>query len=150
MLQPGPPPPVGAGTAVQERRTELRRCDAQQAPRTARAFTRDVGSEWGLDEDLVDTLLLLVSEMVTNAVRYAPPPLELALARGPDGVRVELCDSDPRLPEPKRPDHEQLGGRGLWLVEVLADEWGFQRVPAGKRVWFVIDEALVRRPPARD
>ncbi|MDP9444083.1 MAG: ATP-binding protein [Actinomycetota bacterium] len=130
-------------------RAELRldTCDGEEAPRRARGFVALRCRSWGLDEESVDAVVLLTSELVTNAARHAPPPLELTLAGDDSGVRVSVDDSDPALPQPQRPDLERDGGRGLWLVELLATAWGYHRTDAGKQIWFVRKGAPVRLPP---
>jgi anti-sigma regulatory factor (Ser/Thr protein kinase) len=84
--------------------------------------------------------VLLVSELVTNAVRHAGSTLTVAVAIGRAAVRVEVRDRSPRLPalrESTGGDDEW--GRGLVLVDALASRWGAERLPSGKRVWFELD-----------
>ncbi|MET9295222.1 ATP-binding protein [Streptomyces sp. NPDC003077] len=110
------------------------------AVRAARAVVREVLGGWGL-HPVVDITVLLVSELVTNSLRYTG---------GPIGVRVGLVGgcllvevSDP-LPDPPReraaaPDDE--GGRGLQLVALSALRWGTRRGKSGKTVWFELSAA---------
>ena len=81
---------------------------------------------------------LLVSELVGNAVRHASGADILLRASLDDGLlRVEVQDSSPRVPAlPEPPDWASEGGRGLLLVERIADRWGAELVPGGKRLWF--------------
>ena len=82
----------------------------------------------------LDDVLLIVSELVTNAVLHARTPLRLVLRY--DGARVlaEVFDQDPRLPSPAS-DPQTAGGRGLFLVDGLSTRWGSEHVRGGKRVW---------------
>jgi len=81
---------------------------------------------------------LLVSELVGNAVRHASGADILLRATLTDGLlRVEVQDSSSRLPAlPEPPGWASEGGRGLLLVELLAERWGAEPVPGGKRLWF--------------
>jgi anti-sigma regulatory factor (Ser/Thr protein kinase) len=85
-----------------------------------------------------DTVLLLVSELVTNAIRHARTPFELSVdVHGPE-VTVSVLDHDrmhqPRLRQPAALD---TSGRGLHLVQALAASWGTELVARdAKRVWF--------------
>ncbi|MDJ0385416.1 ATP-binding protein [Streptomyces sp. G-G2] len=114
------------------------------AVRTARHAVRGKLRSWGLDS-VGDVTVLLVSELVTNSLRYASGPIGVRLvrhdpatgnsSRGP-ALLVEV--SDP-LPDPPRervaaPDDE--GGRGLHLVAVSAQRWGTRHGKSGKTVWF--------------
>ncbi|MEV5545448.1 ATP-binding protein [Streptomyces sp. NPDC052309] len=107
------------------------------AVRAARSLVRGRLHGWGLDS-VGDLAALLVSELVTNALRHATGPIGVRLVRSSaDGVlRVEVSDS---LPEPPRervagPDDE--GGRGLQLVASATRRWGTRPGEAGKTVWF--------------
>jgi anti-sigma regulatory factor (Ser/Thr protein kinase) len=89
---------------------------------------------WGLDE-LWDSVELLVSEIVTNAVRYAGRPITLRLLRT-DVLRCEVGDDAPQLPRMRHAGIQDENGRGLFLVHRLAQRWGATRLSAGKVVWF--------------
>ncbi|MCG6494689.1 SpoIIE family protein phosphatase [Kitasatospora sp. A2-31] len=106
----------------------------QREVRRARALVREQLAAWHL-ETLSDTTELLVSELVTNAVRVARDQVQLQLIRV-DKLLVEVSDDNHNLPslEPA----EQLGetGRGLTLVTKLAEHWGTARKAVGKVVWF--------------
>lgn len=92
------------------------------APGRARRLARRALSRWGLD-DLSDSVELLVSEVVTNAVRYAERPVTLRLLRT-DILRCEVGDDAPQLPRQRRARDMDEGGRGLFLVNRLARRWG--------------------------
>ncbi len=91
---------------------------------------------WRLDRELTETALLLVSELATNAIRHGTPPVRLVLRMHGERLRVEVTDSSPTLPEVAHPGPDQVGGRGLQIVQQLAARWGSRRSRIGKTVWF--------------
>ncbi|GAA2480732.1 ATP-binding protein [Streptomyces gobitricini] len=115
------------------------------AVRAARHAVRDTLRTWQLDSAIVDVTVLLVSELVTNSLRYASGPIGVRLIRlhpddGPlppsPALLVEVSDPlpDPPLERPAGPDDE--GGRGLQLVACSARRWGTRKGRSGKTVWF--------------
>ncbi|MGD3107882.1 SpoIIE family protein phosphatase [Streptomyces sp. YGL11-2] len=100
----------------------------------ARRLARRALARWGLEE-LTDQLELLVSEVVTNAVRYAERPVTLRLLRT-DVLRCEVGDDVPQLPRLRQARPSDEGGRGLYLVNRMARRWGATRLSMGKVVWF--------------
>ena len=118
------------------------------------ARSRLAGSGIAADEPLAETLILLVSELVTNAVVHTGCPAVLRLlltgaCDGPSGapagtVRLEVADRSARPPQPRHAGGEETGGRGLELVDGLADRWGWDAEGAGKRIWCEVDRCAVR------
>ncbi|MFD0370323.1 SpoIIE family protein phosphatase [Streptomyces sp. NPDC059071] len=104
------------------------------APGRARRLARRALARWDL-EDLTDSVELLISEVVTNAVRYAERPVTLRLLKT-DVLRCEVGDDSPQLPRQRRARDTDEGGRGLFLVNRLARRWGATRLSGGKVVWF--------------
>ena len=107
----------------------------------ARSLVRE--SLAAFDGDARDVALLLTSELVTNAILHARTPVQLGVLV--DGDRALVCVAD-RLPEspalsPRAHSHDRPGGRGLALVEDLADTWGTTTYTGGKTVWFVLQTA---------
>ncbi len=94
-------------------------------------------------DDLVQGLLLIVSELVTNAVKHAAllsPELAVEVAVGTDWIRVSVEDSHPYRPRPLETDYAQTGGRGLLLVREIAAESGGacdveHTASGGKVIW---------------
>ncbi|MFK0114551.1 SpoIIE family protein phosphatase [Streptomyces sp. NPDC090994] len=107
------------------------------APGRARRLARHALARWGLEE-LTDSVELLVSEVVTNAVRYASRPVTLRLLRT-DVLRCEVGDDVPQLPRLRQARATDEGGRGLYLVNRLARRWGATRLSTGKVVWFELN-----------
>ncbi|MGW1953897.1 ATP-binding protein [Streptomyces sp. NPDC001920] len=110
------------------------------------ARSRLAGSGIGVDEPLAETLILLVSELVTNAVVHTgcPAVLRLSLSGATQEsatVRLEVADRSDRAPVPRCVDSDATGGRGLALVDGLADRWGWCTEGAGKRIWCELDRA---------
>lgn len=110
----------------------------------ARRLARTALDGWGLDVDAVDSAALLLSELVSNAVRHAHGGAVrvLVLRPGPDRVRVAVVDrAAAKLPQLRTPTFDAVDGRGLLLVSELADRWGYDLLwaggsrPWGKRVW---------------
>jgi anti-sigma regulatory factor (Ser/Thr protein kinase) len=99
-----------------------------------------------LSEQRMRDVRLLVSEVVTNAVRHAGlahgDPILLLIAADDGVLRIEVHDRGagfrPRLEEPE-PDPEDGSGWGLFLVDELADRWGVEGAAPGTRIWFEID-----------
>ncbi|MFI7097857.1 SpoIIE family protein phosphatase [Streptomyces sp. NPDC050161] len=100
----------------------------------ARELARDQLTDWGL-EALVDTTELLVSELVTNALRHGHGEIRLRLLRDRSLV-CEVWDADLAQPRRRRARDTDEGGRGLQLVGLLSSGWGSRRTPRGKTVWF--------------
>ncbi|WP_244177828.1 ATP-binding SpoIIE family protein phosphatase [Streptomyces atriruber] len=108
-------------------------------PSRARRLARSALTRWGL-EDLTDSVELLVSEVVTNAVRYASRPITLRLLRT-DVLRCEVGDDVPQLPRLRQARATDEGGRGLYLVNKMARRWGATRLSTGKVVWFELNRS---------
>ncbi|MEV6395225.1 ATP-binding protein [Streptomyces sp. NPDC051907] len=111
------------------------------AVRTARHVVRDALRRWGLDSAVGDVTVLLVSELVTNSLRYASGPIEVKLTRPEPGstlpfLLVEVSDPLPDAPTERAAEPDDEGGRGLQLVAVSARRWGTRRGRTGKTVWF--------------
>ncbi|MFI5769120.1 ATP-binding protein [Streptomyces sp. NPDC051658] len=115
------------------------------AVRSARHAVHGALSAWGLDSVVGDVTVLLVSELVTNSMRYTSGPIGVRLVRphlngdGPaahPGLLVEVSDPLPDPPTERMAGPEDEGGRGLQLVACSARRWGTRRGKTGKTVWF--------------
>jgi len=109
------------------------------AVRLARQVTRDVLARRRLPD--VEDAVLLVSELVTNAVRHARDThaIALDLEIGETWLRIEVQDADPCWPRRRTPGRLDESGFGLVLVDALADTWGVRDTATGKAVWAELD-----------
>lgn len=121
--------------AVAQRRVSLGR--EPQAPRQARRFVDETLRRWRCAEAL-ETIELLVSELVTNAVLHAESPAEVAVVLHPERIRIEVTDGSTALPQRREAAPVDPTGRGLALVEELATAWGVEVRDEGKTVWFEV------------
>jgi serine/threonine-protein kinase RsbW len=122
---------------------------AAQAAGLARAATREVLASWGL-AGLEETAVLLVSELVGNAVRHARTGghgLVLRLENAGTWLRIEVHDADPRPPRPSTPAGLDESGFGFVLVDALAGKWGVRETTTGKAVWAELDTGAAGKPP---
>ncbi|MFC8589520.1 ATP-binding protein [Streptomyces sp. NPDC057217] len=141
---------------VQVRRLLLR--GARRVVSRCRDFTAEALADWGwipagseAGEERVEDVLLLVSEVVTNACLHAGGPEEFVLRHERGRLRVEVADLSPEPPRPRAPRSPALpGGHGLMVLDRLAGAWGYEARgagAAGKVVWLEISR-VPDRPPA--
>ena len=110
-----------------------------EARRWAASVTRGL-----LDPDQVQSLRLIVSELVTNALRHGAEGerIDLAVTPKPEFLCVQVTDDGPGLaPRPRALEPDEEGGFGLFFVEQLARRWGVTRENRRTRVWFELDYA---------
>ncbi|MFF3846748.1 SpoIIE family protein phosphatase [Streptomyces sp. NPDC002328] len=107
-----------------------------EAARHARRFTRRTLRAWGVPADAMDAALLVVSELVTNALVHTDGRVRLDLGLISHRLRLAVTDASPRTPvKPPGLTWEATGGRGILLVEAVSDAWGTVPVSGGKQVW---------------
>ncbi|KQT02006.1 ATP-binding protein [Cellulomonas sp. Leaf395] len=111
---------------------------ALSAVAPARHWARERLSESGIDDGRLDLLVLLVSELVTNAVAHADPPVVLRVHVDEERTRVEVTDGVRDVPVVRDPPPTALGGRGVMFVDRLSSSWGTSEEDgeAAKAVWF--------------
>lgn len=130
------PPAGGHAEVVVDRVLAEQSFDA--GPAATRAARRSVRAALAgvAGEDVVDTAVLLASELVTNAALHVGGTVHLVVRARLGVVRLEVRDSGGRLPAPRRMlDRERTSGRGLHLVATLSDRWGAEPLAGGKVVW---------------
>lgn len=108
------------------------------APRQARWWLAEVLREHGLEHELHD-VMVMVSELATNAVKHAEGAFELVASLDGDRLRIEVHDADPTVPQAHWVPAGATSGRGLLIVETLSDAWGVTALEGGgKSVWFEV------------
>lgn len=145
----GPPHPGAMTWALRPRADSVK---------TARDVTRATLARWGFAE-LGDDAALVVSELVTNAVRHLPHPdaygerpITLLLLHSTPHVLLAVSDPSDGVPTPKEPDFISEHGRGLYIVDTYSDRWGWNPLArGGKAVWalFHRDPRAETRPTGR-
>jgi anti-sigma regulatory factor (Ser/Thr protein kinase) len=107
------------------------------APGVARAFVRNRWPQLG--EEVIDDVMLIVSELASNAVQHGQPEIELRIRVEPFSVDVSVLDHGATVPprEIAAPDETATSGRGLSIVDRLASDWGVEPFDggSGKTVW---------------
>jgi anti-sigma regulatory factor (Ser/Thr protein kinase) len=105
----------------------------------ARRYVTERLTEHG-ETAVLDAARLVVSELVTNAVRHARVDFDLVLARVGDQVLVQVRDTAPGRPQVQRKSLDSVDGRGLALVEMVSSDWGVTDAGDGSKwVWAVLD-----------
>ncbi|WP_024760307.1 SpoIIE family protein phosphatase [Streptomyces exfoliatus] len=134
-----------AGTLAEAPRRTLMTIAQAEPERIAEAREqlRQLLHDWK-DEDQLDSAVLMVSEMVTNVLVHTDGDAlliaEVACGEESRRLRVEVSDQSDELPHKRHPGEMASSGRGLLLMEMLADEWGFDPRGEGKSIWFELNE----------
>ncbi|NUP23238.1 MAG: ATP-binding protein [Streptomyces sp.] len=129
---------AGEHTQTPQLRRRLGRADLRAVPEARRAL-REWLQQWG-KPGRSDIAELLTSELVTNAIVHTDREAVLTATVGPRGLRVEVRDFVARRPRLRVPNADDgTNGRGLVLVQSLADAWGVRAHGVGKAVWFELD-----------
>ncbi|QCD60874.1 hypothetical protein CEB94_32400 [Streptomyces hawaiiensis] len=119
-------------------RRRLGRADLRAVPEARRAL-RELLRQWG-KHGQSDVAELLTSELVTNAIVHTDHDAVLTATVGPRGLRVEVRDFVARRPRLRVPVADDgTNGRGLFLVQSLADAWGIRPHGVGKAIWFELE-----------
>ncbi|MEU1051468.1 SpoIIE family protein phosphatase [Streptomyces sp. NPDC005876] len=141
----GAPRPPVRRTALSVAQAEPERIAA------ARRHLRELLHDWA-SEDQKESAVLLLSEMLTNVLVHTDTDAllvaEVTGAPGERRIRVEVSDTGEDLPHKRRPGEMASSGRGLMLVELLADEWGVAPRGEGKSIWFDLYESSPAGEPA--
>ncbi len=111
--------------------------EGMRSIRTARRFVTDVLEDWAVaGYDIAAPLVL--TELATNAVVFSPPPYRVRVSYDAGRLRVEVHDTNERLPRPRNYGPEATNGRGLHVVAGLCDDWGATASNGGKVVWATV------------
>ena len=113
----------------------------QTATRAARALVRDLCATASVSPQAAETAVLLVTELVSNAIQHGGGSAVVEADVDRTRLRVAVADSDPRLPSARLAAIDAERGRGLLLVEALSSRWGATPQDEGKKVWFELDLA---------
>ena len=108
------------------------------SPQLARAFLRATLETWRLD-GFGEVTELLATELVANVVTHVGAPMTLRVQRSPSTMRVEIDDPSPKVPVVCHPGASDEHGRGVLLIDQLANSWGVEPRADGKTVWFELD-----------
>ena len=119
---------------MQGRRVTLQLGDEPDAAPRARELVAQTLAVWGLAH-LTDDVRVVVSELVTNAMLHAGPPVELRLADLGGRVRVEVDDGSRLAPVRPLASVDAMTGRGIALVDALSRQWGVEQLAGGKTMW---------------
>ncbi len=134
------------GTATRLEVGFLRLSPSVHVVADARRFAVRTVETLGADEDAQETVRMLVSELVTNAVLHAGTDLLLGIADADRYVRVSVTDGSPALPRQRRINHASSTGRGLRLLRILSVTSGTEGSdavrPGGKSVWFTVSKRI--------
>jgi hypothetical protein len=106
------------------------------SPALAREITRE--RLVGFSDEAVETVVMLVSEVTTNAIIHARSMMTLRMDVNEPRVKVWVEDCSTACPQPRSAEDDDEGGRGLWLVGALASSWGCEMTSTGKQVWFEV------------
>lgn len=105
-----------------------------EAASTARDLARGQLAEWGFGPETSFSAEMIVGELVTNAVRYGAPPVRLRIIRD-RGLTYEVYDSSSAAPHLRHAGPTDEGGRGLFIVAQMTDQWGARFMDQGKIIW---------------
>jgi anti-sigma regulatory factor (Ser/Thr protein kinase) len=107
----------------------------------ARAAARAALADWALPAETLETTVLVLSELIGNAVAHGRAPIDARVRRLTDRIVVEVADGGGRVPRRRHAGAEEEAGRGLELVATLAGRWGVRPTADGKVVWAEVGPA---------
>ena len=120
-------------------RFQLRLTGDAAAAAEARRMAEQALRQWrlarGREDPLVADALIVVTELVENVVKHTGDGGDLNVLRRPGTVVIEVADTSPQPPVLREPDLRRASGRGLRMIDALADRWGVRPKPDGKVVW---------------
>jgi len=130
---------MATATAEDDRRDTFRVPKRKRHVPSARTRVRKALADWGVDADLADDVTLSADELLSNAIRHCRVTfalIEISISVRDGVLLLEVTDPDgDKLPQLRAPGSDEEGGRGLYLVAQLADEWGHSHRQHAKCVW---------------
>ena len=129
-------------------RTQWESAPPPDAVPVSRSRLAVVLAEWGLGGEAIEPALLVVTELLSNAIDHGRGPVRLAVEHSGERVRIEVHDGSPEPPQPQPHDLLRARGRGLQLVEALSLRWGWTKDPPGKLVWAEVPTEWPTSPTA--
>jgi anti-sigma regulatory factor (Ser/Thr protein kinase) len=94
-------------------------------------------TEVGVDAQ-IDAIILMISELITNALRHGSPPATISVNTEGRRVRVAVSDHSPEVPHVLPMEPTRVGGNGMRIIDSLSNTWGYEPVDGGKAVWFEV------------
>ncbi|SOC49287.1 Anti-sigma regulatory factor (Ser/Thr protein kinase) [Blastococcus aggregatus] len=136
--------PAQIGSLMSSRNASVDLPPTARSVRVARRLVLELMGAWGVPHDPEDAALL-VTELVSNVVDHVGGEAELTLEIGAseDWLRIAVVDGSAVLPVVRELSMDEPRGRGMRMVQEIADRWGAEDHDGGKRVWFEL------RPPGR-
>jgi anti-sigma regulatory factor (Ser/Thr protein kinase) len=125
--EPAPPERAGSSAEIQLPATE-------SSVRIARKFTEGVLAEWAIGGEPADDAVLIVSELLTNAIVHGDPPIGLRLHRATGELTIDVDDGSSVMPRRLRPAPDEPHGRGVAIVAQLSRRWAARPHGRGKTV----------------
>jgi anti-sigma regulatory factor (Ser/Thr protein kinase) len=120
---------------------------ARESPAAARMLVRTELA--GCNEEDVEAVELMISELVTNAVVHGSVPIRIEIEHNDYAVRAVVTDAGPRMPVLRQAQTSTAHGRGLKVVSSLAHDWGVDESESGKSVWFTLSCPSLDSPSSR-
>lgn len=143
------PPPEGAGSddvySDDGQQAAVRVPDRLDSIPAARAFLTRLLDGWGIPDEVIDDASLLASELMSNAVRHAGGVVDLQIEADDGLLHVGVHDNSNGTPTVNEAGPTSSGGRGMWIVQSVAHDWGADPDGSGKTVWF---ELNLQKPTA--
>ena len=110
--------------------------------REGRRFVAATLRDWHVDETRIEPVALVANELVANAIVHAGSAPVLSLEEAGPDLLLRVADTSPNAPARRAGTSNESGGRGLIMVEALADQWGFDADSSGKVVWVTFTGAF--------
>jgi anti-sigma regulatory factor (Ser/Thr protein kinase) len=130
--------PEATPPADEAQAAEVRVPDRPASVPATRAFLTRLLDGWGVADEVIDDASLLTSELPSNAIQHGTGVVELRVEAEGGRLRVAVHDQGVEMPVVNHADPASTGGRGMWIVQSIAHDWGTEANGSepGKSVWF--------------